>query len=185
MLTEATTQQEDPKRRAQFLVTESMGDLMEFWNFKPSLGRVWAVLYLSSEPLSAEDIEERSGLSSGNVSMSMQELLAWGAVRRLPLPGRKRVFVAEIDIWSLVSRVISERELRLVQRTIQNLEEAKKILDSQRSSDPSAMMQNRFLATRVGTLLDLSRTGYHTLEKLTKTGTANFRAIREALLPRR
>jgi HTH-type transcriptional regulator, glycine betaine synthesis regulator len=176
---------EDATHRARVLVAESVGDLMEFWNFKPSLGKVWAVLYLSPEPLSAEDIEERSGLSTGNVSMSLTELLGWGAVRRLPLPGRKRVFVAETDIWSLVARVITERELRLVQRTIDNLEEAASLLDRQRSSDPAAMMQNRFLATRVGNLLDLSRTGHRTLERLSRTGTANFRALREVLLPRR
>ena len=64
------------------MVAEAIGELMEFWNFKPSMGRVWAVLYLSTEPLSAEDICSTTGLSAGSVSMTLNELRLWGVVRK-------------------------------------------------------------------------------------------------------
>ena len=34
-------------------VAHAIGEVMEFWSFKPSMGRVWSVLYLSRAPLSA------------------------------------------------------------------------------------------------------------------------------------
>lgn len=185
MLSEGVQPSEESSRKAVMLVAETMGDLMGFWNFKPSLGKVWAVLYLSPEPLAAEDIEERTGLSSGNVSTSLQELMEWGAVARLPAPGRKRLFVAETDIWQLVARVLRERELRLVERSIEHLSEAARLLDAQRSSDASAMLHNRFLATRVNNLLELSRAGHRMVDRLSRTGAANFRPLRDVLLPRR
>ena len=37
-------------------VSDVVGRLIEFWGFKRNMGRIWAVLYLSPEPLSAEDL---------------------------------------------------------------------------------------------------------------------------------
>ena len=57
-------EKKEAEQKAMALVAESIGDLMGFWNFKPSLGRVWTILYLSQDALDAEEIEQRSGLSS-------------------------------------------------------------------------------------------------------------------------
>ena len=40
------------------IVTETVGRLIEFWGFKRNLGRVWALLYLSEEPLPTRDLRE-------------------------------------------------------------------------------------------------------------------------------
>lgn len=181
--------------RAIGIVADGVGELMRFWNFKPSLGRIWAVLYLSPGPLDAEEIEARSGLSTGNVSMSLQELLQWGVVKRVaqaskpagqPAPsGRRRLFVAETDMWAMVARVFRERELRLVERTIEQLEEALTLLDGPgRGKDPAAMLQSRFVVTRVRNLLELAKTGRRLLEGLSRTGSVDFSAIRNVLRAR-
>jgi DNA-binding transcriptional regulator GbsR (MarR family) len=176
---------DDTSQRASALIASAVGDLMEFWNFKPSLGRVWATLYLSQDPMDAEEIEARSGLSSGNVSISLQELLQWGAVKRAPQPGRRRLFLVETDIWLLVARVMRERELRVIARSIEHMEEALRLLNTEgRSSDPTAMLQNRFIATRVATLLELAKAGHRMVERLSRTGNVNFRSIRDVLLSR-
>ncbi|MDP2309139.1 MAG: ArsR family transcriptional regulator [Pseudomonadota bacterium] len=179
------------RERAIGTVADAVGELMRFWNFKPSLGRIWAVLYLSPGPLDAEEIEARSGLSTGNVSMSLQELLQWGVVKRVPSglqPGstsRRRLFVAETDMWAMVARVFRERELRLVERTIEQLEEAVTLLDGVgRGKDPTAMHQSRFVVTRVRNLLELARTGRRLLEGLSRTGSVDFTAIRDVLRAR-
>ena len=46
-------------------VSDVIGRLIEFWGFKRNMGRVWTVLYLSPEPLSAEDLRQALSLSSG------------------------------------------------------------------------------------------------------------------------
>lgn len=177
----------DARWRAIGITAEAMGELMEFWNFKPSMGRIWAVLYLSAEALDAETIEARTGLSAGMVSTAVNELVQWGVVRRVPSPGeRRRQFAAETDIWACIARVFRERELRLVTRTVDHLEEALRILDEEgRSSDPKAMLESRFLATRVRNLLELTRTGQRLVERFARTGSANLRPIRDVLMARR
>src|SRR5690606_25114325 len=48
---------EPPARgRAIDLAAETMGELVSFWGFKSSLGRIWTLLYLTPEPLSADVI---------------------------------------------------------------------------------------------------------------------------------
>ena len=171
------------RERAVLLVAEAIGEIIGFWNFKPSMGRVWTVLYLSPAPLDAETIEARTGLSSGMVSTTLNELLHWGVVRKHPAPGeRRRLFVAETDIWMLVARVFRERELRLVTDAIEQLEAALHILDSEgRGADPRTMHQSRFLHTRVSRILDLARTGQRLIGRFARTGSANLRPLRDVL----
>lgn len=180
---------EEARDRALGIVADAVGELMRFWNFKPSLGRIWAILYLSPGPLDAEEIEARSGLSTGNVSMSLQELLQWGVVKRVPpaaqASSRRRLFVAETDMWAMVARVFRERELRLIERTIDQLEDAVTLLDGiGRGRDPTAMLQSRFLVTRIHNLLELAKTGRRLLEGLSRTGSVDFSAIRDVLRAR-
>lgn len=174
------------RARAIGLVAEALGEVIGFWNFKPSMGRLWAVLYLSAAPLDAEQIEVRSGLSAGMVSATIQELLQWGVIRRHPAPGeRRRLFVAETDIWMLVTRVFRERELRLVGRVIDQLEQALWLLDGEgRGTDPRSMLESRFLHTRVQRVLDLARTGQKLIDRFSRTGNANLRPVRDVLAGR-
>jgi hypothetical protein len=158
---------------------------MAFWNFKPSMGRVWSVLYLSRESLSAEQIEEATGLSTGAVSMTIQELLQWGVVKKALATGeRRRRFEAETDIAGLVTRVFRERELRLVDQSIARLEEALGLLDAGVGANPGRLIENRFLAGRVRSLLDLARAGRRILDGLVRAGAVDLSSIRGALSAR-
>ena len=176
---------EDPHRRAILLVADTVGELMAFWNFKPSMGRVWSVLYLSRESLSAEQIVEGIGLSTGAVSMTIQELLQWGVVKKALATGeRRRRFEAETDIAGLVTRVFRERELRLVDQSIARLEEALGLLDAGVGANPGRLIENRFLAGRVRSLLDLARAGRRILDGLVRAGAVDLSSIRGALSAR-
>ncbi len=184
---------DDPRERARLareraclLVSDTLAELMGFWNFKPSMGRVWAVLYLSREPLDADAIAERTGLSAGSVSMTLAELQRWGVIRRVPAPrARRRHYEAETDIVELVTRVLRERELRLVEQAVDRFEEAMRILDEEAgSSVPDEMIHARFLHTRVESLARLARAGRGVVQQLVRAGLFDLGAIRDAL-PRR
>ena len=44
---------------SEALVSDIVGRIIEFWGFKRNMGRVWAVLYLSHEPLTAQEVVDR------------------------------------------------------------------------------------------------------------------------------
>lgn len=108
----------DPAEAAALQVADAVGALMEFWGFKRAMGRMWTILYLSEEPLSAQTLGERLSMSAGAVSMTLQELQKWGAVRKTWRPGERRdYYEPETSIWKMVSRVFRQRELLQIRRS--------------------------------------------------------------------
>src|SRR5678816_4173701 len=94
-------------------VADAVGALIEGWGFKRNMGRMWAVLYLEDHPLTAADLGERLGLSTGAVSMMVNELLQWEIVKKTWVVGERREhFAAEPSTWKMLSRGFRERELR-------------------------------------------------------------------------
>jgi len=169
----------EARQQAVDLAADTMGELITFWGFKASMGRIWTLLYLSSEPLPADVIADRTGLSAGSVSMALNELMQWGIVDRAATGGRKRHFRAETDVWGIVRRVIRDRELRLVGRAVERFSEAVKILEEslKEEEDP----ETRFMLARLRGLLALAQTGYMLVEGFAEVGLFNLDPIRGAL----
>ncbi len=93
------------------------------------MGRIWTVLYLNPDPVSAAELSQTLKMSAGAVSMALGELEKWGAVTRTWVPGERRdYFVAEASIWKLVQRVVKERELGIVKDFGVSLDQADLIL---------------------------------------------------------
>jgi HTH-type transcriptional regulator, glycine betaine synthesis regulator len=69
------------------IAVEAVGHVIEFWGFKHNQGRLWALLYLRAEAMSATQLEEQLGLSKGGVSMLVRDLERWGVVHRVRQPG--------------------------------------------------------------------------------------------------
>ncbi len=172
---------EPARRRAIALATETMGELIAFWGFKTSMGRIWTRLYLSPTPLSADQIADETALSAGAVSMALTELMQWGLVSRDPLTGdRKRHYQAETDIWAVIRRIIRERELRMVGRAVERFDEAVRLLEAAEREHPGDP-EVAFMLDRLRGLLELARTGYRMVETLAEVGQFTLAPIRGTL----
>jgi DNA-binding transcriptional regulator GbsR (MarR family) len=83
------------------------------WGINRTVGQIYALLFLSREPLNAEDIVEALGVSRSNVSMGLKELQAWNLVRLQHKPGDRRDYYATPDdIWQIVRTLVDERKKR-------------------------------------------------------------------------
>ena len=134
---------------------------MEFWGFRRNMGRMWTVLYLAPEPLSAADLAKRLQLSAGAVSMTLPDLSKWGVVRKLGRPGERReYFEPETSIWKMVSRVFRERELVQIELAIEAFERARQALSEERKDVAGeARTQLEFVLGRVEGLLSIAQIG--------------------------
>ncbi len=144
-------------------IADAIGALIEAWGFKRNMGRLWALLYLEPQPLSAAEIGTRLELSSGAVSMLLGELQQWSAVKKTWVPGERRdYYEAETNIWKPVSRVFRERELRWVQTALETFEATQANLGAPPADDPRA----GHVAARVVGLTQLAQVGAHLLEAM-------------------
>ena len=153
------------------LLSDALGRLMEFWGFKRHMGRIWTVLYLSDEPLGATELRDKLQLSAGSVSMALNELLRWGVIKKLWVHGQRRDhFVAESNLWKMVSRVFRERELVEVLEAIAAMESALTALDEKaRARDPAVRARALTQQARIERLLELARLGRKLIEGLLDT----------------
>jgi DNA-binding transcriptional regulator GbsR (MarR family) len=142
-------------------VADAVGALMEAWGFRRNMGRMWAVLYLEDHPLSAADLGERLGLSTGAVSMLVNELEQWGIIKKTWVVGERREhFAAETSIWKMISRVFRERELRWIRTAHDAFAAAAAELEA---GDDE---RHQLIARRVAKLTQLAKVGAHLLETM-------------------
>ena len=168
-------------------VSDVVGRLMEFWGFKRNMGRIWAVLYLSPDPMSAEDLQQALKLSSGAVSMTTNELLRWGVVRKVWVQGeRKDFYTAEVQLWRMISRVFNEREKSEIVMAIDVLEEA--LADVQKlrhTGDPKTRARAELQIDRIKALLELAKLGKKLLDTLVATAKIDAEPLVRFLLRER
>jgi DNA-binding transcriptional regulator GbsR (MarR family) len=153
----------EPVTQTELEVADTIGRLMEFWGFKRPMGRMWTLLYLSPAPLGAAELGEQLKMSAGAVSMTLNELLKWGAVKKSWRPGERRDFYeAETSIGKLVQRVLRDRELELVRQFAEALSNAEAALP-RHSGAASAP--------------DFKRDRVHELQRLSKLGETLLTAL--------
>jgi len=130
---------------------EAVGELMELWGFKRVLGMIWTFVFLKGEPVTARDIKEGLGVSSGLVSMSLAELQHWGVLKRHSHPGdRREYYVAESNIGRPILKVLRERELYQLGTMLDVLKDVRTRLDP---------AQDAVAITQLDTLITLSELG--------------------------
>lgn len=134
---------------------------MEFWGFRRHMGRLWTILYLSPDPMSTAELSETLRLSSSAVSLSLGELVRWGAVRKTWRPGeRKDFYQAESSVWKLLRRVYERRELNLIREASEAFSEAQRFLDGARDQVGGADRKRvDFMRKRLSRLSALSKAG--------------------------
>jgi DNA-binding transcriptional regulator GbsR (MarR family) len=146
---------------AVLVVADTVGELMESWGFKRNMGRMWTVLYLEDHPLTAAELGERLGLSTGAVSMLLAELIQWSIVKKAWVVGERREhYEAETSIWKMVSRVFRERELRWIHTAREAFESAGHQLA------PGTDVRRTLIAQRISGLAELAHVGEHLLESM-------------------
>ena len=168
--------------QSEVLVSDSIGRLIEFWGFKRNMGRLWAILYLSDRPLSAPEIQERLQLSSGAVSMTLNELTRWGVVKKVWIQGERRDhYAAEGNFWKMISRVFNERERVEVLDAIDIMEDAIAFVKD-KAKEPGERVRAEFQEERIRELLDLARLGKHLLDALIKDAKVDGSPLMKVLL---
>jgi DNA-binding transcriptional regulator GbsR (MarR family) len=89
------------------------GEMGTAWGVNRSVAQIHALLYVSDESMTAEDIAERLGMARSNVSTSLRELLGWNLIRRVHAMGDRRdYYEAEADMFEMVRRIALGRKAR-------------------------------------------------------------------------
>lgn len=95
------------------------GEMGTQWGINRTVAQIHALLYISPEPLNAEEICGILSVARSNVSTSLKELQSWGIVRRVHQLGDKRDHFASVkDVWELARLILEERKKREIDPTL-------------------------------------------------------------------
>lgn len=87
------------------------GELGCNWGICRTMGHIHALLLVSPESMSAEEIMEGLQISRGNANMNLRALMDWGLVYRRSKPGeRKDFYQAEKDLWNVFKKTLKKRK---------------------------------------------------------------------------
>ena len=77
--------------------------------------------------------------------MNLRELLQWNLIYKEVIPGdRKDYYIAETEVWTVVSRIVNERQEREITPVLHNLKETMKSLRVTDEATPElSAFQNR------------------------------------------
>jgi len=114
-----------PEAKNKFI--QAWGGLGSSWGINRTMAQIHALLLISVDSLTTEDIMEELQISRGNANMNIRALIDWGLVEKEFIQGdRKEYFIAGKDIWALAKQVAKERkkrELEPVQKILAQLTE--------------------------------------------------------------
>ena len=106
------------------------GSLGTLWGINKAMAQIQALLFISTKPLSMEDIMDELKISRGNTSMNLRQLMDWGIVTKELIPGeRKEFFTTEKDVQELARIIAKERSRREIQPVVKILKEVSSILN--------------------------------------------------------
>lgn len=128
-MTEMTDRKIIPKAIEAFIL--QWGDLGGSWGVNRSVSQIHALLYLTDDPMTAEDIADQLQMARSNVSNSLKELLSWKLINRVPVRGDRRDhFQAETDVWEIAARIAAGRKEREIDPALKALRDAVDMAES-------------------------------------------------------
>ncbi|MEP0354428.1 MAG: MarR family transcriptional regulator [Paraglaciecola sp.] len=95
------------------------GEMGSRWGFNRTVGQIYALLVITKEPVSANQIAEALSISRGNVSMGIKELQSWQLIQLHHKAGdRKDYYQTNGSIWDMANKVFEERRKREMDPTL-------------------------------------------------------------------
>lgn len=147
----------DAAERARAIFVHGMGGIGEFWGIGRAMGQLWAVLYLSPEPLTMDQLVEAVGITKGHASTNLRALQRLGLVSKSWRPGdRKEYYSPQADLWAFARSILRERQKQEFDQALASTQNALAALESAKSQ--IQVQEYRFLKDRLEAIRDFHGT---------------------------
>ena len=113
------------------------GEMGTRWGTNRTVAQIQALLYLSPEPLRADQIVDALSVARSNVSTSIRELQSYQLVRMTHVLGDRRDYFESLhDVWDLFRAIIEQRKQRELNPTLTMLRGCAEEVDHENETDP-------------------------------------------------
>jgi len=149
-------------KEAKNKFVQTWGALGSQWGINKTMAQIHALLMVSNEAISMEDIMEELQISRGNASMNLRGLMEWGIVYKEYKTGERReFFTAEKDLDELAVKISRERSKREIKPALKVLKEVSSIA-------PGNNAEEKHFIDQTTKLYDFVLKADNVLDKLTE-----------------
>jgi DNA-binding transcriptional regulator GbsR (MarR family) len=123
-------------------VIEMFVRMADVLNLPRSVGEIYGLLFISSDPLCLDDCRIRLNISKGSTSQGLKILRSFGAIRTVYIPGdRKDYYLAETSLRKIASGFAGEQIQPHVHNGKERIERVRKLLDQRDSNDKEHLQE--------------------------------------------
>jgi DNA-binding transcriptional regulator GbsR (MarR family) len=141
---------------------QTWGTLGSNWGINKTMAQLHALLMISEDALSTEEMMETLQISRGNTNMNVRALVEWGLANKEMIAGDRRDFYsAKKDIWVVARQIAHQRRKRELEPVISALVDLKRETPDDKS--------NAELLKRVNDIEDFAIKVDRMLEKFEKS----------------
>ena len=160
------------------------GEMGTRWGTNRTVAQIQALLYLSPEPMRADEICELLSVARSHVSTSIRELQSYGLVRMTHVLGDRRDYFESIhDVWELFRVIIEQRKQRELNPTLSMLRSCAAEVETESDTDPVTRERIRNMIEFVESTSDwyeqIRDIPSSTLTKLMKLGKGITRLVKK------
>ena len=135
---------------------ETAGRLCQRLGLPRSTGQIYGLLYLSSRPLSLDDISELLSVSKASASTGTRQLLAWQALKQVWIPGDRRDHFEAIGDLRELLRTGYEKFFRpKLERSVTKMDQLLANLEADRKSGALSKEDHAFCKARLAQMATL------------------------------
>src|SRR6266511_2552049 len=121
------------------------GEMGTRWGINRTVAQIHALLFISRQPLNADDLVTALAVARSNVSNSLKELQGWGIVKLVHIMGDKRDhFESMKEPWEMFRMVLDERKRREIDPTLALLREC--ITEAEKDKETDEYTEERLRA---------------------------------------
>ncbi|MEN7547150.1 transcriptional regulator [Rapidithrix thailandica] len=152
--------------KAKFIQT--WGSLGSHWGINRTMAQIHALLLVSRQALSTEDIMHELTISRGNTNMNVRALIDWGLVdKELRAGERREYFYAFKDVNVIARQIAQERK----KRELDPLRKVLKQINEEVQGDSPGVKELKKVTSNVADFSDVTN---QMLEVFVKSGGGNW-----------
>ncbi len=149
-------------------LTDSIGEFIKYWGFKPIHGKIWTYVYLVERPVSSKELKETFQISKALLSTTLSDLKKFEVILEQGTGQHgAELFIANPDIFHAITKVLKMREKKLITNISHQITQLNKL-------NQKELIQLGVSPERFKNLNNLVKSGSKTIDNVIKLEKINL-----------
>jgi HTH-type transcriptional regulator, glycine betaine synthesis regulator len=141
--------------KAKRTIVDNIGQLFQAMGLRRSVGQIYGVLFMSTEPLPLDELVSTLKISKGSASTGTRLLLKLNALKEVWVPGDRRPFFeTSVDFSEVMATIVTDFFRNRLNMRFQDWENIDALLQNDRATGSLERGEVEFYRTKLKSLME-------------------------------